>query len=775
MKQRKNTKNTYEQLSSQYADVNKNGVCDEGEPIVSYTYDSYGKIIGVETESTAYTFTYNTANLPVSVYVEGQTSPLVTYLYDEKLVENTGVRYANGLTVSYQYDTIGNVRKVLENGEIVAEYQYDSNMNVISAVENGAKTVYSYDPAGGLQYTTVTRDGHTVTTYSETDAETGDVDYVTVVDGAQFVSTSVYDEENDISKYVLPNLAEITSDEDDFGRTSHVYLKDSAGNNILSCTYGYVDKQTDAGLATSEYISSMSYTNGKTYTCTYDAVGNITSVSDGTNTTSYEYDSLYQLTRENNQKAGKTWTYTYDTAGNILSKSEYAYTTGELGTAIDTVTYTYNSTWGDKLLSYDGTEITYDAQGNPLTWREGYEFTWKGRQLHSIYDEYNNATLTYTYNDDGIRTKKHWQFEDDSTETIEYILDDNNTLVKQVYTYQYPDDEPEVETIYYFYDETGSPAYLTYNGTNLYYVKNLQGDVMGLMTSDGTTVISYEYDAWGNVIDEALNDFDYYAVFNLQVYRYRSYIYDNDTGFYYLQSRYYDPIVGRFINADDTNYLGASGTVLSYNLYAYCENNPIYFIDETGNASVLGFSVQVIGFALRTYNFAHNLRLKFVGYIFTQHSGNASIARMGFYKGSYNGCGWIATYNACIMLGMSTHPAYIINYYEKNGMILAGTFGISAASIAQYFRSRGKKVTTNYNSKDKFSLDLMLRNCKAGIICYKLSNGRMHYIAAKWNKSRNTYVVYNYKSTGNGDTYTSLQNELFRNNWCGYIAFIGIS
>lgn len=79
----------------------------------------------------------------------------------------------------------------------------------------------------------------------------------------------------------------------------------------------------------------------------------------------------------------------------------------------------------------------------------------------------------------------------------------------------------------------------------------------------------------------------------MNVYTYRGYQYDKDTGFYYLQSRYYDPEVGRFLNADDTNYLGASGTTLGYNLYSYCESNPVIYVDYFGNFSIPSFSISI--------------------------------------------------------------------------------------------------------------------------------------------------------------------------------------
>ena len=98
-------------------------------------------------------------------------------------------------------------------------------------------------------------------------------------------------------------------------------------------------------------------------------------------------------------------------------------------------------------------------------------------------------------------------------------------------------------------------------------------------------VASYSYDAWGNhtVYDEYGDVNTYYGTIgNINPIRYRSYYYDTETGLYYLQSRYYDPQTGRFISADKTEYLGENNDLMSYNLYVYCSNNPIMFVDPTG-------------------------------------------------------------------------------------------------------------------------------------------------------------------------------------------------
>ena len=107
--------------------------------------------------------------------------------------------------------------------------------------------------------------------------------------------------------------------------------------------------------------------NGISFEYEYDTRGNIVSEKRGNLTTTYAYDALRQLIRVNDPHENATWVYNYDRGGNILSKMKYAYTTGTLGAAVETIPYVYGDTnWKDKLTAYNGTAITYDAIGNPL-------------------------------------------------------------------------------------------------------------------------------------------------------------------------------------------------------------------------------------------------------------------------------------------------------------------------------------------------------------------------------------------------------------------------
>lgn len=121
-----------------------------------------------------------------------------------------------------------------------------------------------------------------------------------------------------------------------------------------------------------------------------------------------------------------------------------------------------------------------------------------------------------------------------------------------------------------------------------YYVLNAQGDVSAILDSSGKLAASYDYDAWGNctVYDSSAKvSADPTSIANLNPLRYRGYYYDAETGFYYLQSRYYDPAICRFINADTFATTDANG-FLSANMFAYCENNPIIGVDKKDNQLV---------------------------------------------------------------------------------------------------------------------------------------------------------------------------------------------
>ncbi|MGI6746443.1 MAG: RHS repeat domain-containing protein [Acutalibacteraceae bacterium] len=218
--------------------------------------------------------------------------------------------------------------------------------------------------------------------------------------------------------------------------------------------------------------------------------------------------------------------------------------------------------------------MSYDAIGNPLTY-DGYTFDWNGRILNSITG--NSKTLNFKYNENGLRTEKKVT-QNSITTTYNYIWNDGK-LVSQ---------SDGTNTFYFFYNDSKyAPDGFVLNGTDNYlYTKNLQGDITGIADANGIIVTTYTYDAWGKII--SVTGSQSTTIGTANPFRFRGYYYDTETELYYLQSRYYNPEWGRFLNADDFQQLINNYSIISKiyigNLYMFC-NNSITYIDYTGQSA----------------------------------------------------------------------------------------------------------------------------------------------------------------------------------------------
>ena len=300
----------------------------------------------------------------------------------------------------------------------------------------------------------------------------------------------------------------------------------------------------------------------------YDDNGNIASATLNGKWTGYTYDALGQLIQVNDHsdtrsgENGTTWKYTYDLGGNILQKQRFAYK--DTTNPLETVTYTYgDANWRDKLTAVNGNAIAYDAIGNPLndgTWT----YTWQnGRQLQKMQKA--AVTAEFVYNADGLRVQK----------TVNGMVTKYTLHGKNVVHMTSGTDE-----LHIFYDAQNRPAVVVYNGTVYAYVKSLQGDIVAILDENGNAVVSYGYDAWGaplwctGELAETLG--------KVQPFRYRGYVFDEETGLYYLRSRYYNPRWGRFVNADAE--IAVEAELWDAKLFLYCANNPVRYTDDGGNS-----------------------------------------------------------------------------------------------------------------------------------------------------------------------------------------------
>ena len=529
----------------------------------TYTYTN-DRLTKVQTASTAYTFGYGAFGQQSNVKIGGRTLASYSYTQDKNRYLSA-LDYGNGDKIQYTYDNLGRMtKKTYEDGATVT-YQYDNDgaLATVTDSETGITTTHYYDFVDRLASYAETGTGLSHQVGYSYDLQNNLTALKETINGTAYTTTYAYDDDNRITSVTGGNAVK-TYTYDTLGRSGQQQTK-TGGTTVKTDSFTFSPNGTKTTLQIGQHtVTAPGLT--KTYSYTYDGNGNILSVSDGTNTTSYVYDSANQLVRENNQAGNFTYTWIYDNAGNILSRQEYAYTTGALGEATDTVAYTYgDSDWGDLLTAYDGNAITHDGIGNPLT--DGtWTYTWKhGRELSAMTD--GTVIWQYLYNQDGLRTRRT-----NGTSTYQYVY--NGSSLSQMTVGE--------NTLVFFYDAAGTPMSVLYNGTAYFYITNLQGDVTGLLDAAGQPVVAYNYDAWGNSL--SITGTMASTLGQLNPLRYRSYVYDEETGLYYLQSRYYDPEVGRFLNADAFASTGQG--FLGNNMFAYCNNNSVSFSDSTGSRCV---------------------------------------------------------------------------------------------------------------------------------------------------------------------------------------------
>ncbi len=524
----------------------------------------------------AYNFAYDGLGHPTTVKVGTQTLSTTGYNSNGTVAS---VTYGNGGKVLNTYDGFKRVTGVRYDSETTPHfaYTYGAHGEVAQVKDNvrGVTVTSEYDVANRpMRKTTMQGSTHVYTGEVTYDQYNNLATFKEQVGGSRtaYTTTFTHDNENRPTTLDFGGNRKVSYTYDSAGRVAQRTV--NAGGTAVATSFGYAAGGHGTG-STTPLVQTMTQ-QGKTLTYTYDDAGNILSVNDGSKTVSYAYDLLGQLTRANDPydttagSSGTTWVYSYDLGGNMTSKKAYAYTTGTVGTAVQTIAYTYgDSNWKDKLTAYNGKAIAYDAIGNPTsdgTWT----YTWaKGRQLQSMSK--SGTSVSYTYNEDGLRVQKNV-----SGTVTSYILHGKNVVELNQGS----------NSLHFFYGADGSPAVVVYNGASYGYIKNLQGDIISIVNSSGTEVVHYVYDAWGRLLSKTGTLAT--TLGTLNPFRYRGYVYDEETGLYYLRSRYYNPSWGRFINADAYHVPDQFlETLTNKNLYIYCNNNPIYQVDSSGYFGLL--------------------------------------------------------------------------------------------------------------------------------------------------------------------------------------------
>ena len=531
-----------------------------GGSTAGYGYEDY-RLSTITHNGFSYTFGYDGYGNNTSVAVGGRT--LTTNTFNLKAGLPAGSTYGNGDTVTYSYDNKERLVGKSFNGTPAVSYKYDAMGSLVETEDllNNISFKTQYDLINRITGVTSSDGGEYRISYDDQnriDATLEKIAGVTLKNEYQYSDTSI------IEGVKLNGSQILTYDWDDLTRMTSRTLKLTAP---FTTQYTYL-KGSNAGGETT--LVAEIKNGGETLSYTYDQFGNIVSVSqNGTVVESYEYDGLNQLTKVTN--GANVTEYAYDAGGNLTSVK----LNGEVQ-----ATYGYtDAVWKDLLTSFNGQAITYDEIGNPLAYRDGFAFTWQcGRRLSSI--SHNGDSISYTYDPDGIRTSKTVN----GTTTKYHVM--NGTLLGQT---------KGSDTIVFLYDEKGNKYGFDYNGTKYYYIFNVQGDVIGILNQAGQKIVSYTYDPWGKVL--SVDGSEAFTIGQINPIRYRSYYYDTETGFYYLQSRYYDPTTRRFLNIDD--YVDPNKGIDGLNLFVYSKNNPINFVDPNGHAffSILLLSALVVGMA----------------------------------------------------------------------------------------------------------------------------------------------------------------------------------
>ena len=579
--------------------TSKNSCCVELAD-VSYKYDAFDNMTEIARgDGMKYSLAYNAFHNLESIGIDGKTEKLINYEYKNGNGRLKQITYANGDKMKATYNSTGQMiaeKWYNASNTLTAHYKYayDGQGNIVRSIDMLSKVEYTYTYENGkivrIAESIITLAGEAVTGKTLTNSVIYSYDsdgkltgkQIIPVGGTKYVINYTNTDDGTVANFTV-NGRTVTSHSktDSFGRKEFDELQ--LGTGFVSRQFHYhtgdaTDEHKEAAKLksspTTQLVSQIVMSDGRTISYEYDKEERITKVTDSVDgITEYTYDALGQLLREKKDGTAVN-VMTYDNYGNIKSKNGVAYTYGD-------------GVWKDLLTKVGDETISYDKQGNPTSYL-GHTLTWeKGRQLKSF------GNLSYTYNANGIRTSK------------------TNNGVKHTYTLEGTKILRETygnTTLVPMYDNEDSICGIIYNNVPYYFKKNLQGDIIAIVDKDAKEVARYSYDAWGACTVVSASNVIGYA----NPFRYRGYYYDIENKLYYLNSRYYDPAVGRFINADSIDFIGKASNSIENNLYTYCYNSSPNYIDNIGYFAItISLSTLVAILALFTFTFLYFFDYKF--------------------------------------------------------------------------------------------------------------------------------------------------------------------
>ena len=668
----------------------------EGDMGHVISYNSKNLLSSIDTGNTDYSFEYDQFGNMTGVSIGNQRISSNTYAANNG--DLTSYSLNNGMSYSYEYDSRGELIKVKRGNSLVQHIVYDREGTLLESrnYSSGLVTRYRYDFDGNVVGTDVyalQADG--IADRWKYGVETGYDEHERVIrnsvktHGTSYNSDITYDSSGKVATSTSGGKT-ITYSYDDINRPIKRSLGIETGVDI---TYAYKDSARGAGYTTSQLAAER--IGGVRYAYEYDRNGNITSINrtDSSNNGKviYTYDSHDQLIREDNPISGTSTSYAYDAYGNVTSKTVKNYANGTIGSQISSVSYNYGSAVsGDRLTKIGNEAITYDSIGNPLN-MDGWTLSWSGRRLTSMTK--GNDAISFGYDAEGRRISKTVN----GAKTRYFYIGD--TVVGE--------ESAANGKIAYIYDDAGRISALrrTINGTTTTYhlLTNSRGDVEAIYLSDGTLIARYIYDAYGNEIMKEYGSTEAHrGMANINPFRYRGYMYDKETGYYYLMSRYYNPTIGRFVNADvmlDTDF------VLGYNLYVYCTNNPIIYVDFSGYG--------------RTYVFYYNK------------------PGSGFYEQAMNSPYYNKNSRNVYMIGVKTSKDFVKAWNSMKGPIDYIYLYLHGGKGVLYFNASNLTFSgkTSFNDLKSIRVNkgVYLLSCKGGA---GKEGNNVAYMFAKLTKSK---------------------------------------
>ena len=523
-----------------------------GNDEILFTYDEKRRIKSISIEGNAGTKTFE--------YMQTENENIVTTTNE------------NGESVKSVSAKNGAYDKIFMNGELQITYtnRADGQISVITDSVSDTQTVFLYDELGQRYLYAESKNNAMIKEELSRDV----FNHITQSNITGQVNHSYsYSYNNDVYDMKMTGMTfnglreEIEYDSMDRVNKKKLYN----GNNLV---YTKDISYRDKNYFTTDMPARTKYTMGNSvkFDTEYnylDSTGQLRKITHNGKNIIYNYDNG-KLRSEHNELLNKSLLRSVDDYGNIslYTQSEYKENHPSWFSG-DSVYYTYS---GDRMTKFGNQTCVYDAMGNPITYL-GKTATWKGRQLTSFNG------VNFTYDGRGRRTSKN---------SITFLYDSQGRIIKQS------------NGLEFFYDYEGIAA-CRYNDQLYLYITDGQGNVIALIDTNGNEVVQYWYDAWGNhkVVDSNGNEVTSSThLGSLNPFRYRGYYYDVETGLYFLQTSYYDPVVGRLLNRDAVNYADPQ-TINGLNLYAYCLNNPVEYVDPTGRiiisfllaGAIVGFTV----------------------------------------------------------------------------------------------------------------------------------------------------------------------------------------